>query len=366
MLKPWLSYYPGGAIPPGGSSSPPLLPDPQWEIHRYHLIPSLSESVGNHYKSVADLYPGYQASVVQGRAVDIIVEEPTAFDSVGYDFSAARFLMPDPQVELTIPEGASFSGVWPVFSGGRLVFSGVTPPFVSAPFSVWLQAGCNLKCSGAGPMFSITDGAALYWINQSVFAELENAGYELFEMSGTSDLVLWAWSDIKAVGDIVRGVSSSAVSAALYGTGSTLSPSQSNLPNPISIALESNAEHLKYDPSWSGLSAVQTQAAIDEAQALTHRTISTSAAIAATDRNVGVAGLAGPIAPTLPSSAAVGSPGKIWGFWLDDEDGSASSTNTITPTPTGGDTIVGNVLSITGAFGGLYVYTSGDTVWHVR
>jgi hypothetical protein len=124
---------------------------------------------------------------------------------------------------------------------------------------------------------------------------------------------------------------------------------------------------LEYSGSTSGMDAKNVQAAIDEAAALKHRVISASVAITADDRNIGTAGLTGAIAPTLPSSAAVvPTVGKIWGCWIADEDGSASGTNSVTPTPTGGDTIVGAVTAITGAFGAIYVYTTGDTVWHAR
>jgi hypothetical protein len=269
---------------------------------------------------------------------------------------------------LAIASGASFTGLPGRIGRGLVVTNSAVKPFTAPGGLSILYLGETAEVKSSGPSLEMFDAPT-----SAFLAMLCAAGSKVGD--GTNDVV--------AVG------ATSAYIFSPFGAGPTLKDNaisgagaiQADGNNPAAIISQVQTNHsgsfsltwngggaalVAYDPTAAGLDSVIVQDAIDEASALKHRTISTSDAITAADRNIGIVSLAGPIAPTLPASADVASAGKIWGCWFADEDGSASGVNTVTPTPTGPDSIVGTVTAINGAFGAIYVYTAGDGVWHVR
>ncbi|MHC4529625.1 MAG: hypothetical protein ACYS29_17270 [Planctomycetota bacterium] len=373
MRRPIKKGWGGSTAPSTVEGAPGLLEDGQWEIHEAHYAPSISASVGNQYKTFPELEAAVTNALIAGYAVDVFVEEnatiPAAAGSVA--FSGVTFRMPSPLVTLTIEEGVTFTGAQPPeFVGGIVDWTGSSSPITAAGFTIFKTNGTQLVNSGSGPFVTFPDGATLVWINTGGLTDLDPSGYEVFEGTGTSSLLVLEWASIGIPTDSLRGVATTSVQLQLYGSPEDISNTQTNLPGGMTITLKSAAVRLGFDGAPSGMTAaLDVQAAIDRTASVRYTSVTSSPySVLVTDRNLMVTGFgAAAVTLNLPSSAAVAPEGgAIWGFWMQDQDGTATGTYPMTPTPTGGDTIVGAVTAITGAYGAIYVYTYGSGVWFAR
>jgi len=210
--------------------------DTRMERHAFHIRPSLVASVGNEYKTWAELEAAM--ALVEGQKT-VYVDEPFSFPAIPVSIHGANFvcsMYSSVGVVVTIPDGCTLDAIPAISNGIELTFTGTTSPIDGSASDQPVERGSKLICTSTGALVHILNGQSID-VPLLVAGEIGDGAHEVYDVDAGGSLSIIASLGCAIKDNAFKGAGD--VSVYLTG-GAWCSTTHPNFTGTLSIDAERN------------------------------------------------------------------------------------------------------------------------------